>query len=123
MIGGFIAGTSSTGPATVAIRALGPSLVRRGLVGTLQDPTLELVDANGTRIDFNDDYTQSAKRADIEAAGLAPADSREAVILLGSATPGNYTAIVRGKNETGLGLVEIYKSAVAARAELVQQPV
>ena len=40
--------------------------------------------------------------------GLAPTDDRESAMIL-SLQPGNYTAIVRGKdNSTGVGLVEVY---------------
>ena len=40
--------------------------------------------------------------------GLAPADGRESAIVA-ALQPGNYTAIVRGVNDTtGIGLVEVY---------------
>jgi len=45
---------------------------------------------------------------DIRNSGYAPADGRESAIIA-SLPPGNYTAIVRGVNETtGIGLVEVY---------------
>jgi hypothetical protein len=107
LIGGLIAGPSAGGNANGVIRALGPSLSARGVSGTLQDPTIEVFDANGNSTDFNDNWTDSNSRAAIESSGLAPSDAREAVVV-GIFPPGNYTAIVRGKNETGVGLVEIY---------------
>ena len=45
---------------------------------------------------------------DIIASGLAPADGRESTIIA-DLPAGNYTAIVRGVNDTtGAGLVEVY---------------
>ena len=41
-------------------------------------------------------------------AGLAPSDDRESAIAA-DLTPGAYTAIVRGKDNTsGVGLMEVY---------------
>ena len=107
MIGGFIAASSTGGNASGVVRALGPSLSGRGVTGALQDPTIELVDANGNPLDFNDNWRDSDGRAQIQSSGFAPTDDREAVVV-GSFPPGLYTAIVRGKGETGVGLVEIY---------------
>ena len=107
LIGGFIASASTGGNAEGVLRALGPSLAARGISGGLQDPTIELFDANGNPTDFNDNWKDSDGRNRIESSGFAPSDDREAV-LFGSFPPGLYTAIVRGKGETGVGLVEIY---------------
>jgi hypothetical protein len=107
LIGGFIASASTGGNADGVLRGLGPSLTARGVNGALQDPTIELFDANGNSTDFNDNWKDSDGRNRIESSGFAPSDDREAV-LFGSFPPGLYTAIVRGKGETGVGLVEIY---------------
>ena len=41
---------------------------------------------------------------------LAPTDDRESAIVAPFLTPGNYTAIVRGKGDTtGVALVEAYR--------------
>jgi hypothetical protein len=46
--------------------------------------------------------------ADIRNNGHAPADPSESAIIA-DLPPGNYTAIVRGVNDTtGVGLVEVY---------------
>ena len=45
--------------------------------------------------------------AEIESKQLAPNDPRESATLQ-TLAPGAYTAIVRGKNDTGVGLVEVY---------------
>ena len=107
MIGGFIVGGSATERTGVVVRAIGPSLSGLGLSNALSDPTLTLHDSNGSVIGTNDNW-RDAHRPEIEAAGLAPADDREAA-LFASLAPGAYTAIVAGKaNTTGIGLVEAY---------------
>ena len=108
MIGGFIAGPEGRGPTGVVVRGLGPSL-KNQLPAALNDPTLELYDGQGTLIEANDDWQQSSGAAQIQAASLAPADPAESAVLLPAATPGLYTAILRGKGDaTGIGLVETY---------------
>lgn len=85
----------------------GPSLTQYGVAGALQDPTLELHDANGS-VYFHDDWRET-QETEITATTIAPRNDREPAIL-GTFVPGNYTAIVRGKNgTTGIGLVEAYK--------------
>jgi hypothetical protein len=108
MIGGFIAGPSSTLPAKIVARGIGPSLKSR-LPAAMDDPTLELRDANGTLIDSNDDWQQSSGAAQIQTVGLAPTNTAESAILVAPLATGSYTAILRGKGDTtGIGLVEIY---------------
>src|SRR6266446_9609331 len=61
----------------------------------------------GTLIASNDNW-KDTQQAVIQATGLAPPDDRESAILTTFAL-GNFTAIVRGKNNTtGVGLVEVY---------------
>jgi hypothetical protein len=107
MIGGLIIGPATTGPTKVLLRAIGPSLSNFGIQSPLQDPILELHDGSGTTIATNDDW-KSDQQAEIEATALPPTDNRESA-LLRPLTPGNYTAIVRGKlDTTGVALVEAY---------------
>jgi Pectinesterase len=107
MIGGFIIGGNGRANGRVVVRAIGPSLSSFGIAGALQDPLLELKDANGATVLSNDDW-RSSQQAEIEATGLAPADIRESALIT-TLADGNYTAIVRGKdNTTGIALVEIY---------------
>ena len=92
-------------------RALGPSLQSNGqpVPGTLQDPDLEVRDANGNQLRFNDDWQQAPNAAEIQNAGLAPSNPKESAILL-TLSPGTYTSIVRGvNNTTGIALGETYK--------------
>jgi hypothetical protein len=111
LIGGFIVGGAN--PTRVIVRAIGPSLSINGVRFPLADPTLELHDATGKLIARNDDWrvTQSSQ---IIATGLPPRDNRESAILT-TLRPGNYTAIVRGKNgATGVALVELYNLDAAS---------
>lgn len=105
MIGGLIIG--GTTPTKVLIRAIGPSLGTQGVAGTLADPALELVDSNGNTTNGNQDWRNDDESA-IAATGVPPTSDREAAILA-TLVPGNYTAIVRGKDgSTGVALVEAY---------------
>ena len=109
MIGGFIL-SGSDGPTRIVVRALGPSLAAFGLTNLLADPTLELHNVNGTILVANDDWqSDAASAAQLTANGLNPSDFKEAAIFVPSIPPGQFTAIVAGKNQTtGIGLVEIY---------------
>ena len=107
LIGGLIISNEESAQANIVVRALGPSLGASGVVGALQDPTLELRDSNGALLAFDDDW-QDAQGGIISSTGLAPSDDREAAIFAHLAT-GAYTAIVQGKDgTTGVGLVEAY---------------
>jgi hypothetical protein len=114
MIGGFI--VQGTQPKRVIIRAIGHELTQYGVPNVLPDPTLELHDSTGALIASNDDWQRtilggiitSDQVHDIRSSGYAPTDARESAIIA-NLPPGNYTAIVRGKNiVTGIGLVEVY---------------
>ena len=105
MIGGFIIGGDRALPVT--IRALGPSLTSSGVDGPLADTTLDLHDGNGSLIATNDDWQAEEEQAVI-ATTVPPTNDRESAIVK-TLAPGNYTAIVRGKNDTtGVALVEVY---------------
>jgi hypothetical protein len=107
LIGGFILGPPNTGTTRVVVRAIGPSLSNQ-LADTLEDTTLEVLDANGNRT-TNDDWQQSPDAAAIQQAGLAPSDPRESAVMISSLPAGPHTAIVRGKGKLrGVGMVEIY---------------
>jgi pectin methylesterase-like acyl-CoA thioesterase len=107
MIGGFIIGGNGRANGRVVIRAIGPSLSAFGITGTLQDPVLELKNANGSTVISNDDW-QESQEMEISQTGLAPADIRESALVT-SLPDGNYTAIISGKNNaTGVAVVEVY---------------
>jgi hypothetical protein len=74
----------------------------------LQDPTLELHDEQGNVISSNDNW-RDTQEAEIIATTIPPTDNRESAILA-NLSPGQYTAIVRGKNNsTGVAVVEAYQ--------------
>ena len=105
MIGGLI--VSGADPQNVIVRAIGPSLP---LPGKLADPSLELHDGNGALVVSNDNW-RSDQEAEITATGIPPVSDAESAIVR-TLTPGNYTAIVSGKNGTsGIALVEAYAVA------------
>ena len=107
MIGGFIVGGAGNASLPMLVRALGPTLTQFGVSSVQADPTLELHDANGTVIGFNDNW-QDTQKAQIQASGLAPPNPVESAIII-TRPPSNTTAIVRGKNNTtGNALVEVY---------------
>lgn len=106
LIGGIIGGGNGSQP-RVLIRAIGPSLTAFGVPNALADPLLELHDSNGALLVANNDW-QSDQAAAIQATGLAPSNAKESAILA-TLLPTNYTAVVKGANNTtGVGLVEVY---------------
>ncbi len=107
LIGGFI--VRGPDPKRMILRALGPSLTGAGVIGAMANPTLELHDSTGATIATNDDWQASAQVSEIRASGLAPTNPLESAIVA-TLQPGNYTAIVRGANNTtGIALVEGYE--------------
>lgn len=107
MIGGFIV-RGDVGK-RMLVRARGPSLFLNGvpIAGRLMDPSLELRDANGALIKANDNW-RTDQQAEIAASSIAPTDDHEPAVVW-TLTPGNYTTVVRGvNNTTGIALVEMY---------------
>jgi len=106
MVGGTI--ILGNHPARVLLRAIGPTLTAFGVPDALQDPVLELHDGDGTLLFFNDNW-RADQEAEIIATGIPPTNDQESAILQELA-PGNYTAIVRGANNTtGIAVVEAYE--------------
>ena len=107
MIAGVIIGQGD--PPIMVFRALGPSLASFGVANPLADPTLELYDNNGNLIASNDDWQNPQIQA-VRATNLAPSNLKESAIVSAFLSPGNYTAVVRGKNNTtGVAIVESYR--------------
>ena len=114
LIGGFV--VSGTTAKQVLVRAIGPTLANFGVPDPLQDPVLDLHNAN-TSIALNDDWQMDPNSGKIPT-NLRPGDSRESAILT-TLQPGSYTAIVSGKNGTsGVGLVEVYSMDNASSSQL-----
>jgi hypothetical protein len=117
-IGGFI--ITGSGPKHVVIRGIGPSLTKFGFASSelLPDPTLEVRGAGGFVMTNND--WKDTQETQIRAAGLAPEDDRESAIDA-TLSPGNYTAILRGRQgtpQTGIALVEVYDVNTAVPSKL-----
>ena len=107
MIAGFILGNGSD-PATILIRALGPSLTPFGISDAMADPTLELHDENGALVMSNDNW-KDTQETEIEAIGLPPQNDLESTILV-TIPPTAHTAIVAPEDgQMGVGLVEVYR--------------
>lgn len=105
LIGGFI--VQGATPQRIVFRAIGPSLANAGITGALQDPTIQLNDANGNLLSSNDDW-KDTQATDITATGIPPSGDRESAIV-GTYGVGRYTLVVRGKGgTTGVALVEAY---------------
>ena len=116
MIGGFI--VQGTGPKTVILRAIGPELSAPpyNIPNALADPTLELHNGSGALIASNNNWQTTiiggiittSQVSAIQNSGHAPTQPSESAIIA-TLQPGNYTAIVRGvNNTTGVALVEVY---------------
>jgi hypothetical protein len=114
MIGGFI--VQGSAPKRAIIRAIGAELTRYGVPNVLANPTLELHDGTGALIASNDNWHETIiggiiprqQWVEILNSGYVPGDAREPAIIA-ELQPGNYTAIVRGVNDTtGVALAEVY---------------
>ena len=99
------------------IRAIGPELFEPpfNITNALANPTLELHDGTGNLIATNDNWQTtmlgeiitSNQTSEIQNSGHAPTAASESAIIA-NLPPGNYTAIVRGvNNTTGIALVEV----------------
>jgi hypothetical protein len=113
-IGGFIiAGNAAK---RVLLRAIGPSIT--GVPNVLADPVLELHGAGVATITNNNWKDDPIQQALIEGTGLAPSNNLESAIYA-NLSPGAYTAIVRGNNNTaGVALIEVYDLSLAVPAKL-----
>jgi hypothetical protein len=106
LIGGFI--ITGTGPKSVVLRALGPSLSRFGVSGVLANPVLSVYNSSHTLIATNDNWQTDPNHFIVESNGLAPTNLSESATAL-SLAPGAYTVIVTAKDSPpGIALVELY---------------
>ena len=114
-IGGFI--ITGSAPKRVILRAIGPSLTGLGVPDALADPVMELHGPAGFATITNDNW-RDTQEAEIQATGIPPTNDFESAIVI-TLSPGPYTAIVRGKNDTsGVALVEIYDLNQGAASKL-----
>ena len=74
----------------------------------LQDPVLELHKSSDNSIIAQNDNWKSTQKMAIDSTGIPPTDDRESAIVI-NLDPGEYTAVVQGKNDgVGTALVEAY---------------
>ena len=105
LIAGYIVGGYKT--QRVIVRAIGPSLAQFGVSGALEDPFLDLHNAQGTIIASNDDWQDTQEQELIDTT-IPPSDPFESAIVI-DLQPGNYTAVISGLDgSTGIGLAEVY---------------
>ena len=110
LIGGFIVrdNSSANQPQNILLRGLGPSLSANGVGNPLQDPSIDLRDAQGNQIATNDDWGTSPDAAALQTSGLAPTNAKESAILR-TLAPAAYTLILQGVGGgTGVGIVEAF---------------
>jgi hypothetical protein len=116
VIAGFLISDNGAAKDRIVVRGIGPSLAPGSFPASavLADPTLQLRDGNGALLLANNDWQENPEQAaEIEAAGLAPANSLESA-LIGPLSPGLYTALLAGRNSgTGIGVVEVYDLGAA----------
>jgi hypothetical protein len=114
-IGGFIIAGSA--PKQVLLRAIGPSLSHFGVANPLADPVLELHGSGGFVTIINNNWRDTQEDA-IQATGIPPTDNLESAILA-TLTPGSYTGIVKGQNNSaGVALIEVYDLNQGADSKL-----
>lgn len=110
LIGGLVVRDDSftNQPQSILVRGIGPSLSASGVSNPLQDPFIELHDAQGGVVASNNDWGSSPDAAALTTSGLAPTNPKESAILQ-TLSPGPYTVVLSGVNGgTGVGNVEAY---------------
>ena len=114
-IAGFI--ITGNAPKKIIVRGIGPSLSKFGVPNPLADPTLELRRADRSLIRSNDNWRDN-QETEIKNSGIPPTEDLESAIVE-TLLPGNYTAILAGKNGgTGVGLVEVFDLDQASDSKL-----
>jgi hypothetical protein len=139
LVGGFVVDGAAGATKRILIRVLGPTLGRApfNMSGTLDDPQMEIRNAAGERLIYNDDWSSGAAggasqendfrplvelygEKQIFATGLAPANRREPCVLA-DLPAGGYTVTVRPFESRsanplrdqpplpGVGIIEVYE--------------
>jgi len=111
LIAGFV--VSGSGPDTVLLRGIGPSLAQFGVAGALPTTQLTLFDGNGNVIAGNTgwggDPVVFAVMSEVGAFALSTTSADSALVY--SLPPGNYTVQLSGvSGATGVGLIEVYEA-------------
>jgi sugar lactone lactonase YvrE len=114
LIAGFV--VHGTQPATVLVRAVGPTLSSFGVTGILSQPILTVFDSTGAAFASNTGWGSNADTAQIVSvssqvgAFALPSGSADSALVL-TLAPGTYSAEVTGVGgTTGIALVEVYQA-------------
>ncbi|MFL6513414.1 MAG: hypothetical protein ACJ8M1_00145, partial [Chthoniobacterales bacterium] len=127
LIEGFIVQGPVGSTKKIIVRAIGPSLLRFGITDALANPTLEIHDSSNATIATNNDWKNTQlgglvvgdQSTEISNSGVPPSDDLESAIVA-DLSPGSYTAVVRGlNNSTGTGVVDAYDLSASSSARLV----
>lgn len=101
-------------PQRFLIRGVGPGLTQFSVAGVLANPKIEVVNAAGTVVAANDDWSVNDSLAETTTVSAALnvfplANSSKDAAMVVSLNPGAYTVLVKGVNDTtGVALVEAY---------------
>ncbi|MES2694855.1 MAG: hypothetical protein V4773_15385, partial [Verrucomicrobiota bacterium] len=124
LITGFVVSNPST--ATLLVRATGPSLSSLGVVGTMSNPKLQVINSAGRVVAENDDWSPERPPSSAEnpawsiqnasvMVGAFPLDngSRDAAVVV-TLPPGAYTLVISGSTAVDAGVVlgEVYHMPV-----------
>jgi kumamolisin len=122
LIAGFV--VQGTQPATVLIRAVGPTLSEFGVTGFLAQPVLTVYDSNNNVIGTNSGWTTGTSANTAALVSVAQqvgafaltANSADCAMIL-TLQPGSYSAqVAGGSSTTGIALVEVYQAPPVVQA-------
>ena len=118
LVGTTIAGSLPNETMRVLLRAVGPSLARFGLRGTLDDPTVTLRRATSVVVsndDWGGDLQIAARVLDVGAFPFASSTSQDAAVAT-ALVPGSYVMEIAGKgDDTGIALAEWFDATPEAQ--------
>lgn len=115
LIAGFVVEGSQ--PATVLVRAVGPTLSSFSVSGVLANPVLTVFNSSDNAIATNTGWGTGTNPSQITSVGASvgafalPSGSADSALVL-TLPPGNYSMQVSGANgTTGIALAEVYQVA------------
>lgn len=115
LIAGFVVEGSQ--PATVLVRAVGPTLASFSVAGVLANPVLTVFDSSDNPIATNTGWGTGTNPSQTTSVGASvgafalPSGSADSALVL-TLQPGNYSMQVTGANgTTGIALAEVYQVA------------
>jgi len=104
LIGGFIIEENAK---TTLFRVVGSTLDRFNVPNALQDPTLEVFNAEGAKIGENARWMEAGQKHAILASGFSPGEETDAGLIL-RLEPGRYTVHGGSSQGAGIALVDIF---------------